>query len=189
MNSTTSKYHRWALVTVLTSCVFAFTGTQAAEWGFTLIGHPSVQSSETEETVALSGSGSFDPDSGAASGGGSFTITNAEDEVELGIGGPTFDGTWTATQVLSFESQGGPNKGQQGGILHIEVLFTIVHGLKPEFKKDPLYNQFLGSLIIICPFDGTKFIEEEDAIIADLGGGEILDSNPTGFSVFHLRKP
>ena len=56
-----------------------------------------------------------------------------------------------------------------------------------QFRKQVVLN---GTLTVTCPFDGTNFHEEDDAISVNLENGfEVFSDNPTGFVAFHIRKP
>src|SRR5882672_6741689 len=58
----------------------------ASDWGFNLIGKPSVEKTaepgevdehEVPEVVQMTGAGAYNPEAGTASGGGSFAVFNA----------------------------------------------------------------------------------------------------------------
>jgi hypothetical protein len=166
--------------------IVPLSSAQATDWGFTWIGSPTIERNYDpfHETIQLSGAGTFDPGTRTASGGGAFTIYNAFDDAELG--GPIFYGTWKATDVISWQPDGGPNPGLQGGILKVHINLTFTAGLKHEFKG---LTDTGVTLIIICPFVNGQFVESGDAINIDYLGFEVFATNPTGLTSFHIKRP
>jgi len=70
-------------VVLLVVLLGSLSSAHATDWGFTLIGSPSVERNDDEEfheMLHMTGAGTFNPDQGTASGGGSFTTLNAFDD-------------------------------------------------------------------------------------------------------------
>jgi hypothetical protein len=149
----------------------------ASDWKFNLIGRPSVEITVDEEegeeeaehppeVIQMTGTGTFDPASETASGGGSFTMINAFDDVDVAVGGPDFGGKWTITDFVSWTPD---------SRLQVLVTLTFTKGL----------NEASEGLII----PGIGVTISEDGIILDLLGIEFFSTNPTGSAAFHLKKP
>jgi hypothetical protein len=72
MKQTISTFSRCAfLVLLFVALLGPLNLAQATEWGFTLIGHPSVERNDDEafhETIHMTGAGKFNPDQKTASG-------------------------------------------------------------------------------------------------------------------------
>ena len=60
---------------------------------------PAISMADNGDTIAIDGTGTFNPTTRAAAGGGSFTHRNA-------AGAVVGSGTWTALRVLGFHSYG-----------------------------------------------------------------------------------
>ncbi len=99
------------LVTLVPAPAVAASGTA---FSFTLTGPSTSEDPSTGDTIRVTGSGSFDTDTGSVTGGGSFTHFNVDGSVFA-------KGTWVATAFGSFDSFGGPHPGFQGGVLWITV--------------------------------------------------------------------
>jgi len=172
---------RYSWVLLLAAFLASLATTQAGLWSFNLIGGPTAINQRPdngeEETLRMTGSGSFDTRTGTASGGGAFVFTNAEEP-----GGPTFRGVWVATGLDSFDPAGGLNPGLQGGTLKVNI--TLIFNLGFESP---------GTLTVICPFDGVAFDEANDGIevFVELVN-ETFTTTPggaPGSTVFHIVKP
>ncbi len=95
--------------------------------------------------LTVTGAGSFDTLTLAATGGGTWEETKA-------AGVFVDSGTWVATATTSFTSSGGPNTGFVGGSLVLKVVFTSV--VTGTVRSD------ITSITIDCavnggPADGT----------------------------------
>jgi hypothetical protein len=194
LNATNGKPLGICRSLLLATALLGFLPTvQASEWGFNLIGKPSVEKTEHDElneelpeVIQMTGAGKFNPEAGTASGGGAFAMFNAVDELDGPFGGPTFRGTWKVTDLTSWTPDGGPNPGLQGGTLQVRITLFFKVGLNKESKG----FEFPGvGLTIICPFVDGQFVESEDAINVDILGLELFSTNPTGFTAFHVKQP
>ena len=169
-----------SLMMLLATLLGPLAAAQATDWGFTLIGAPTAEN-EQAEILRMTGAGAFNPAKGTAAGGGSFAFFNAFDENPVtGI----LRGTWTVTGFDSFDSQGGPNRGAQGGTLLVEI--TLL------FEGGPLAGASLpGTLAVICPFVNGAFQESGDAIVFTTPVmPEAQFTIPTGgLTAFHIQKP
>src|SRR5881394_2521987 len=135
--------HAAALLGAAFLCIAG--GAQAATWTFNL---PKACTSQNAagDTLRVTGEGAFDPGAGAVAGSGNYSIRNAQ-------GKATARGSWSATAFVGFNSQGGLNNGQQGGILNITVTLYPGGGAPQT-----------GILMsVICPFANGAFDEEGDA--------------------------
>ena len=189
MKRTISTFSRCAFFVLLFVVLLGpLCSAHATDWGFTLIGHPNVEknpdleepSEEPPETLQMTGAGAFNPDQGTASGGGSFTVFNAFDPLDMAIGGPTFYGTWTVTEFMSWKPEGDPEvepkRGPQGGTLKVRISMVFKVGVKPEFRGLQL--------------DGVVLTLSGEGINVDVPGTtEIFGSNHTGLVAFHPKKP
>jgi hypothetical protein len=160
-----------ALGTVLLGLLPAL---QASEWGFNLIGKPSVEKTEapgeTEqappEVFQMTGAGTFSPEAETASGQGTFVIFNGLEEPDIFIGGPTFRGTWKVTDFVGWTPD---------GRLQVRATLSFKMGLNETFKK----TRFdLPVLLTIT----------EGGINVDFGF-ELFASETTGSAAFHLKTP
>lgn len=101
-------------------------GDSGSLYSFNLVG-PNVcratadigENIEEGDTWRVTGSGTFNIETGAVSGDGS--CTHYRDGTVYGRG------TWVVTGLLSFEPYGGPNPGHQGGLLKILITLTSTH--------------------------------------------------------------
>jgi hypothetical protein len=127
------------------------------------------------EALRITGSGTFNPVAGTITGGGAFTIYNAEE-----LGGITARGSWVPTGVVSFTPDGGPNPGLQGGTLTFSAVFQFNLGFNVPVV-----------LTVICPYVNGAFQEANDAV--ELQIGDELFTPPPGGSggatIFHIVTP
>jgi len=119
------------------------------------------------DTIGLNGAGKFDTVNGGVEVHGSYSIRNAAGEV-IGCG------TWAATEFVSFESDGGLNKGLQGGELSLIVTLSPNDG-PPEVGVP---------FTLTCPFENGVF----DIPSCDLTVGDFI-TPAGGIMGFHLIKP
>ena len=146
---------------------------QASEWGFNLIGKPSVEKTEAlgeteqdpHEVFQMTGAGTFSPEAETASGQGTFAIFNGLEEPDIFIGGPTFRGTWKVTDFVDWTPDG------------LAVLVTLFYTVGTNDENKGLM------------FQGVPVLITEDGIILDFFGLELFASNTTGSVEFHLKKP
>jgi hypothetical protein len=140
----------------------------ASQWGFAINNPTTAVNPGTGQRIRTHGAGLFDDLSGAVSGGGSYSITNASGKV-------IERGTWAATSYVSFASDGGINKGIQGGTLKILITLMPTQGTARN-----------GQLMtIICPFEASEGLDEEDDS-ATVGNFSVPAG---GITVFHLIQP
>ena len=106
-------------------------------FSFNMIKPNTAEDPSTDNTIRMTGAGSFDPSGGSIVASGSFTLINSN--------GTAFNrGTWEATSFVSFHSIGGPNPGEQAGVLQfIATLFPDGGGSMPGFL-----------VTFTCVFDG-----------------------------------
>src|SRR5712691_6742544 len=107
---------RFVLPLLLAVTLFAATTATADGTAFSinLLGPNFAENPATGDTIRTTGSGSFNPGTHTVSASGSFTHFRADGSVFV-------RGTWVATGFNSFTGFGGPNNGQQGGVLQITV--------------------------------------------------------------------
>jgi len=147
---------------------------QASEWGFNLIGKPSVEKTEAlgeteqdpHEVFQMTGAGTFSPEAETASGQGTFAIFNGLEEPDIFIGGPTFRGTWKVTDFVGWKPDG-----------ELQVLATLSFkvGLNDAFKETGFELPILLTIT-------------EDGINVDFFF-ELFASETTGSAAFHLKEP
>jgi hypothetical protein len=167
-NSTLTNSKRALLLAV--ALVTIVPALHASEWGFNLVGHPTVQPTEERELpeiFQMSGAGSFSPEAGTASGQGAFAIFNGLEEPDSFFGGPTFRGTWKVTDFVGWTPDGG---------LQVLVTFTFKNGLNEATKETGLIAS--GLLVTFT----------EEGFTIDMGF-ELFASEMTGSTAFHLKKP
>jgi hypothetical protein len=168
---------RYASMLLLAAVLASMATARATDWGFNLIKGPTVETADGE-ILRMTGSGTFNPDSNTASGGGSFLAFNAFDEVP---GTGIIRGTWEVTGFDNFSPDGGLSPGAQGGTLNIEILFSFEVGI--------VGGTLPGTLTVICPFDGVAFPETNDAIMFTSPFMPEAFIFPTdGFTAFHILK-
>jgi hypothetical protein len=119
------------------------------------------------DTIRLNGSGTFDTINGGVEVHGSYSIRNAAGEV-------IERGAWAATEFVSFESDGGLNKGLQGGELSLIVTLSPNNG-PPEVGVP---------FTLTCPFENGVF----DNPSCDMTVADFL-TPAGGIMGFHLIKP
>jgi hypothetical protein len=85
-----------------------------ATYSFDLTGPQINKDPNTNQTIALAGTGSFDTSARTVVASGPFAIFSAS-------GSPLSSGIWKATGFVSFCPRSGPNSGTQGGVLVITV--------------------------------------------------------------------
>jgi hypothetical protein len=182
MKRTISTFSRCAfLVLLLVALLGPLSSARATDWGFTLIDHPSAERNGDEqfhETISMTGAGAFKPEQGTASGGGSFTTINAFDDID--VGGPTFHGTWQVTEFVSWEPEGEPKPGLQGGTLRVQVMFFFEAGAKPAFTRGTLGGPSQPGLVLTITGDGIN---------VNFFDFEVFGTNRTGLAAFHIKKP
>ena len=137
----------------------------ASQWGFAINNPTTAVNPGTGQRIRTNGAGLFDDVSGAVSGGGSYSITNASGKV-------IERGTWAATSYVGFVSEGGDNKGIQGGTLRILITLMPVHGSARTGQQ----------MTIICPFEESEGFDESD----DSATVENFSVPAGGVTVFHL---
>jgi hypothetical protein len=138
---------------------------QAAPWTFNLAKGCTSQNA-AGDTIRSTGEGAFDPGAGAVAGGGNYSIRNAQGKV-------TAHGSWSATALGNFKSDGGLNDGEQGGILDITI----------TLYPDGGAPQTGVPMRVVCPFVNGAFDEEGDA--AFVGA---FTTRIDGETVFHIEQ-
>jgi hypothetical protein len=123
--------------------------------------------SNNGQTIRLLGGGVFDTSLRSVAATGDFQIKNAQGTV-------ISRGHWAATAFSSFDPQGGPNPGLQGGLLKIYVTLHPTSGAA-------VTNQLMT---VLCPFESGAFDEGDDG--TTLGNFTNIIG---GITVFHLLKP
>ena len=157
-----------AMVSLAAVVALSASTVQAAQWGFTAY-KQNMAMDPSGDTIRVTGAGLFDDVTAAVSGHGAYSISDASDQV-------TERGTWVATEFVSFESEGGLNRGAQGGVLEITV--TLVPNGGSPVPGVPM--------TVICPFDPvTGFDEAIDATLV----GPFTDKIGDGDTVFRLIRP
>ncbi len=142
---------------------------RAAQWGFTVYKQNMAMDPSSGSTIRVTGAGLFDDVTATVSGHGAYSISDATDQV-------TERGTWMATEFVGFESEGGLNRGGQGGVLEITV--TLVPNGGSPVPGVPM--------TVICPFDPvTGFDEANDATLV----GPFTEKIGDGDTVFRLIRP
>ena len=116
-------------------------------YGFNLIGPNLAENPGNEEIIRVTGSGTFSPSLGTASGSGSFTHRTNN-------GALVAKGTWVATGFTRFTSYGGPSNGFQGGVVSIVVtLFPSGGGSVPGVPMT--VTCLVGNVPSGAPEEGT----------------------------------
>jgi len=107
------------MATLLAPISLAATPSQwGVSWDYRLLGKlNSAKDPETELTILITGSGSFDRSQSTIGGGGSYTIFDME-------GSAVGSGTWTATTFDSFTPAAPGNSPGEGGRLELEASFS-----------------------------------------------------------------
>jgi hypothetical protein len=173
MFQSTSRFNCLALLALLLAAVPA----RASLWTFNLPNGAAAETAEGEG-LRLRGAGKFDPDQHTAIGSGALTAYNVPAQMR----GPILHGTWTVTGFEHFDSQGGQNKGAQGGTVQVTVSLDFGNG-------NVISNV---TLTVVCPLDDDGAFDEEDDAITLTGaslGVEQYDHPAGGFTAIHLSKP
>ncbi len=107
------------MATLLAPISLAATPSQwGVSWDYKLLGKlNSAKDPGTEQTILITGSGSFDRSQLTIGGGGSYTIFDMEGSV---VG----SGTWTAMTFGDFTPAAPGNSPGEGGRLELEALFS-----------------------------------------------------------------
>ena len=154
-----------SLVLLLAALLWPLASAQAELYSFTLVG-PNVAQNGSGDTIRVTGAGLFNTDSSAVAGRGAFAKYDA-------AGNVTARGTWAATSFESLDSDGGLNKGSQGGVLKITITLFPKGGA-------PVTDQLMT---VVCPFEEDEGVFDEDEDGTTVGDfSEIVH----GITVFHL---
>ena len=146
--------------------LWPITNAHAAVYSLSLFG-PMYATNATGDTIRLNGAGTFDTVNGGVDVHGSYSIRNNAGEVIQ-------RGTWAATAFVSFESDGGLNKGLQGGELSLIVTLSP-NGGPPEVGLP---------FTLTCPFENGVF----DNPSCDMTVADFL-TPAGGIMGFHLIEP
>jgi hypothetical protein len=136
-------------------------------FSFTFIKPNTAENPSTGDTIRMTGSGSFDTSSLSIVASGSFTHTTASGTVVA-------RGTWQATSpIIGFMSIGGPNPGEQAGLLRFKA--TLVPDVGPS----------ISDLIVTftCVFDGFTLPGLKDG--TTIGAFTIITG---GLTLFHVNQ-
>jgi len=114
-----------------TSYSFTFMGPNVSKAAATI---PGTHVKEGD-LLRIVGAGTFDTSTGAVSGGGAYTHVNFDGTVHG-------RGIWTVKQFVSFTPYGGPNPGQQGGLLKI-----IIHAISTSEAAEFTFMVQISSLV------------------------------------------
>jgi hypothetical protein len=123
---------------------------QAETFSFKLVRAPIALNplSPTSESIRLSGGGTFDPALGAVAASGTFTVFNAFDHPN----GPTVNGTWHATGLVSFTPLGSSDD-EEDGVLTISIATLDADGITASTGQMTLmHNGIQGPLYFAEPF-------------------------------------
>jgi hypothetical protein len=151
---------------IFVALLWPITNAKASVYSLSLFG-PMYATNSDGDTIRLNAAGTFDTVNGGVEVHGSYSIRNAAGEV---IG----RGTWAATEFVSFESDGGLNKGLQGGELSLIVTLSPNDG-PPEVGVP---------FTLTCPFENGVF----DIPSCDMTVGDFI-TPAGGIMGFHLIKP
>jgi len=91
---------------------FAPAASASTAYSFNLRQADTAVNPATGDIIRVTGSGTFDTSADTVVASGSFTHTTS-------TGALVASGVWVATSFVSFDAFGGPNPGQQGGVLDI----------------------------------------------------------------------
>ena len=122
---------------------------------------------DTGNVVHMAGAGQFNVTVGTVRATGSFTLFSSTDEVLA-------RGTWRATDFVDFVSLGGPNRGIQNGVLHINVT------LFPN-GSTPIVGVLMG---VICPPNEGP----GEGVTLIVPGGPSFNVPTSGFTTFSLHQ-
>lgn len=125
--------------TMLVALVLGTTPASAAGAGYGFrLGTPNVaavtdldEHHQPGDTIRLTGSGWFDPTTGAVSGGGSFVHFREDGTVHM-------RGTWEASGFGSFTPFGAPRNGKLGGVLQLTTIHLGEDGMGCEHGAVPM---------------------------------------------------
>ena len=153
------------LVIMIVPAVLPHVSAQSTSFSFNLI-TPNVSEALATVTVQgvtvlkgstarLTGSGTFDTSSKAITGGGSVTGFSPTGSVDV-------RGTWTVTDLVSFNQYTGPmgNPGHQGGLLMVKASVTITStalGITMTFPGILVQISCRINAPSVAPDEGTTF--------------------------------
>ncbi|HJX90933.1 MAG TPA: hypothetical protein VJ372_10580 [Pyrinomonadaceae bacterium] len=157
-------FHSLGLIFV--ALLWPITNANASVYSLSLFG-PMYATNSDGDTIRLNAAGTFDTVNGGVEVHGSYSIRNAAGEV-------TGRGTWAATEFVSFESDGGLNKGLQGGEL------SLIVTLSPNDGPPDVGVPFT----LTCPFENGVF----DIPSCDMTVGDFV-TPAGGIMGFHLITP
>jgi len=171
MQKTLALMFTMLLATTLATLVLAAPAVAStATYRFDLIGPQTAEDSSTNDNIAMTGSGSFDPSANNVVASGNFAIFSAS-------GSELSAGKWEATKFLSFDAFGGPNSGEQGGVLDITVTLFPAGG-------SPITNV---SLKVTCLINAPKGFTGKEGVTVSGAVGSFTDS-ARGRTLFHLNQ-
>lgn len=150
------------LVTALLLTLAPPTAASGSRYAFNLFVPNTAENPSTEDTIRVTGAGTFDT-GGSVAASGSFTHF-------LHDGGVFARGTWKATGFTSFVSFGGGNPGQQGGVLTITVTLFPIGGAPVTGVP----------MTITCELGTLPGPVEEGTTVGN------FTEKTGGFTVFHL---
>lgn len=135
---------------------------------------PVVARAENGDTLALAGTGNYNP-GGRVTGGGLFWHNDSN-------GNPVHLGTWSAVQVLSYNDFGnaivnGLPRSFHGGVLVLSVSIT---------PTDVPGVVLSGTLTVTCALGGGVPAGAEEGITAEVSGVITFDESVSGNTVFVL---
>jgi hypothetical protein len=156
----------YSLGLLFVALLWPVTNAHAAVYSLSLFG-PMYATNATGDTIRLNGAGTFDTVTGGVDVHGSYYIQNEAGEVIQ-------RGTWAATALVSFEADGGPNNGLQGGELNLIVTLSP-NGGPPEVGLP---------FTLTCPFENGVF----DNPSCDMTVADFL-TPAGGIMAFHLIEP
>ncbi len=127
-------------------------------YAFNLTGPNLAENPSNEDIIRVTGSGTFNPSMGTASGSGSFTH-------RTGSGALVAKGTWVATGFTSFDSYGGPSNGFQGG--EVRIVATLFPSGGGSVTGVPMtVTCHVGTVPAGAPEEGTMV----DGFTESIGG-------------------
>ncbi len=135
---------------------------------------PVVAKAENGDTLALAGTGAYNP-GGRVTGGGLFWHNDSG-------GNPVHHGTWSAVMVLSYEDFGnalvnGLPRNFHGGVLVLSVSIT---------PTDVPGVVLSGTLTVTCALGGDVPAGAEEGITADVSGVITFGESVSGNTLFVL---
>ncbi len=130
-------------------------------YGFNLTG-PNFAEAGNGDIIRVTGSGTFNPSMGTASGSGSFTHRTSS-------GALVAKGTWVATGFTDFDSYGGPSNGFQGG--SVEIVVTLFPSGGGSVSGVPMtVTCHVGTVPPGAPEEGTMI----DGFTESIGGFTLM---------------